>query len=254
MTEQVDVAVAAWSRVLVLCAEALPGGFHRLGERGTVEVVTGLPVATINGIFQVGPAVDADEVAAFAADPRLTEVPWSLQLRNDDAARRVAAIAAEHKLDQPIRLPFMLKELTASDAEPTAGEPTVHRISGADRDRYRRALAIGYEAPEAVFDGFSSPPMLDHPAMAAYVVELAGEVVATSFGVRVDDLVGVFNIAVPPEHRRRGYGRLATAAVLRAAHRDGARTAFLHASPLGVPLYETMGFHIAETWTVLTPG
>jgi ribosomal protein S18 acetylase RimI-like enzyme len=253
MTEQVDIAVAAWSRVLMLCADALPGGFHRRGDRGAAEVVTGLPVPTINGVFQVGPAVDADEVAAFAADHRLTEVPWSLQLRNDEAAGRVAAIAAEHKLDQPIRLPFMLKELTASDAEPAAGKQTVRRISGADRDRYRRALAIGYEAPEVVFDGFSSPPLLDHPAMAAYVVEVAGEVVATSFGVRVDDLVGVFNIAVPPAHRRRGYGRLATEVVLRDARRDGARTAFLHAAPLGVPLYEAMGFHIAETWTVLTP-
>ena len=90
--------------------------------------------------------------------------------------------------------------------------------------------------------------------MAAYVVEVAGAVVGTSFGIRVDDLVGVFNIGVPPEHRRRGYGRVATAVVLRDAYRAGARTAFLQASPLGAPLYATMGFHTAETWTVLTAG
>jgi ribosomal protein S18 acetylase RimI-like enzyme len=51
---------------------------------------------------------------------------------------------------------------------------------------------------------------MDHVSMRAYLVELEGVRVATSFGVLVDDLVGVFNIAVPPQYRRRGYGRAAT--------------------------------------------
>jgi len=58
------------------------------------------------------------------------------------------------------------------------------------------------------------------------------------------------NISVPEHHRRRGYGRLATAAVLRDAYASGARTAFLHSSPMAVPLYEGMGFRTAGNWTV----
>ncbi|MER8226445.1 GNAT family N-acetyltransferase [Streptomyces sp. NPDC094143] len=81
----------------------------------------------------------------------------------------------------------------------------------------------------------------------------AGEPAATSFGVLVGDAVGVFNVTVLPQHRRRGYGRAATRAVLRDAHAAGARTAFLHSTPPGVPLYEAMGFHTAENWTAFTP-
>jgi GNAT superfamily N-acetyltransferase len=94
--------------------------------------------------------------------------------------------------------------------------------------------------------------VMDHVSMRAYLVEVEGVPVATSFGVLVDDLVGVFNIAVPPPYRRRGYGRAATAAVLRAAYEEGARTAFLHASPLGAPLYQVMGFRRTENWTLFT--
>ncbi|MFE1850444.1 hypothetical protein [Streptomyces sp. NPDC059489] len=43
------------------------------------------------------------------------------------------------------------------------------------------------------------------------------------------------------------------AAVLSDAYRNGARTAFLHASPMGVPLYRAMGFRLAESWTVFVP-
>ncbi|GIF77568.1 GNAT family N-acetyltransferase [Asanoa siamensis] len=251
MTEQVDRAVEAWLRALELCAEALPGGFHRRGPGGTAELLTGLPVPTVNGVIQCGSVLDLAELAAFAESPRLVDRPWSIQVRDAASAAAVAGIAADHKLDQSTTLPFMLTDLTERDADPPAGA-TVRRVSGAERDLYRRALAAGFEAPEFIFDGFSSPAILDHPAMAAYVVEVAGEVVATSFGVLVGDLVGVFNIAVPPAHRRRGYGRLATDAVLRDAYPAGARTAFLHSSPMGEPLYAAMGFRTAETWTVYT--
>ncbi|SNS87977.1 Acetyltransferase (GNAT) family protein [Asanoa hainanensis] len=250
MGEQIDAVVEAWRRAIVLCTEAIPGAFERLGPRGTAEIVTGLPVATLNGLIQIAPVVDVDEVTAFATSPRLAELPWGLQVRDADAADRVAAVAAEHKLVQRSPLPLMVKELT--DADATAVEPTVRRISGADSDLYRRALAAGFEGPEFVFEGFSAPALLDHPAMAPYVVEVAGAVVATSFGVRVDDTIGVFNISVPPEHRRRGYGRVATAAVLTDAYREGARTAYLNASVMGEPLYLAMGFRTAETWTVFT--
>ncbi|GAA1872180.1 hypothetical protein GCM10009687_45090 [Asanoa iriomotensis] len=239
--------MAAWLRAIAVCAETLPDGFCRVGARGTAEVVTGLPVPTLNGVIQTGPTLDTDEIAAFADSPRLAQLPWSLQVRGAAEADRVASIAARHGLENRTTQPFMLKDLTGRDEVTGA----VRRVSGADQHLYRRALADGFEAPEHIFDGFSAPALLDHPATRAYVVEVAGEVVATSFGVLVDDLVGVFNIAVPPEHRRRGYGRLATAAVLRDAYPDGAHTAFLHASAMGAPLYASMGFHTAETWNVL---
>ena len=40
--------------------------------------------------------------------------------------------------------------------------------------------------------------------------------------------------------------------MLRDGYAASARTAFLHASPLGVALYQEMGFDLAETWAVLS--
>src|SRR5690606_12524742 len=96
----------------------------------------------------------------------------------------------------------------------------VRRVLGDEGNLYRKAMADGYEGPEEAFSYFTSPAVMDHASMRAYLTEVDGVVVATSFGVLVDDLVGVFNIAVPPQHRRRGYGRAATAAVLRDAYRE----------------------------------
>ncbi|MEV4618757.1 GNAT family N-acetyltransferase [Asanoa sp. NPDC049573] len=249
MGEQATVAVEAWLRAIGLCADALPGGFARTGPHGTTEIITGLPVPSLNGVFAVTGAADVAEVSAYAGSPRLATVPWSVQVRDDDA-ERFAPVAARHGLARRMPLPFMLAELTG----PVDADPAVRRVSGADGDLYRKALADGYEAPESIFDGFSGPALLDHPAMRAYVVEVAGTVVATSFGVLVGDQIGIFNIAVPPEHRRRGYGRAATAAVLRDGYAAGARHAFLHATELGEPLYESMGFRTAQTWAVFLPA
>lgn len=68
-------------------------------------------------------------------------------------------------------------------------------------------MAAGYEGPDALFAAFAQPALLEHPAMRAYVVEVDGVAVATSFGVLVEEFVGVFTIGVPPRFRRRGHGR-----------------------------------------------
>jgi ribosomal protein S18 acetylase RimI-like enzyme len=141
----------------------------------------------------------------------------------------------------------MLKELNeGAMKEPEADGLKVRRVWGDENNLYRTA---GYEGPEEAFSVFATPSVMEHTSMRGYLAESGGVPVATSFGVLVDDLVGVFNIAVPPQYRRRGYGRGATAAVLCDAYAAGARTAFLHSSPLGVPLYQEMGFSIAENWT-----
>lgn len=63
-------------------------------------------------------------------------------------------------------------------------------------------------------------------------------------------MIGVFNIAVVPSARGRGLGRALTEAALRDGVAAGADAAYLHASPMGRPLYEAMGFSLVETWTL----
>ncbi|MFC6018137.1 GNAT family N-acetyltransferase [Plantactinospora solaniradicis] len=250
--DHVDTAAQAWMTSAAMLAEVQPGGFHRVGAHGTSELVTGAPMPFLNGVISIRREADVEEVAAFAASPRLKAVAWSIQVRNERAADQIASTVAHHGFGQTMALPFMIKELSERDTEVPVADPVVRRVSGAEGDLYQRVMAAGYEGPVEIFAIFSSPAVMDHPSMRAYIAEVDGVPVATSFGVLVDDLVGVFNVAVPPSSRRRGYGRVATAAVLREAYAAGARTAFLHASPLGVPLYQDMGFRIAENWRIFT--
>ncbi|MDQ7808648.1 GNAT family N-acetyltransferase [Amycolatopsis sp. A133] len=249
--DRTDRAARAWLATMALFAETQPGGFYRDGTAGTAELLTGAPMPLLNGVISVARAPAHGEIAEFAGSPRLASAAWSIQVRGETVDDRIAGTAARHGLGQRMLLPFMLKDLDASDGRGTDGL-TVRRASSVDSDRYRTTMAAGYEGPEELFAVFARPSVLDHPTMRAYVAELEGVPVATSFGVLVDDLIGVFNIGVPPGFRRRGYGRAATAAVLREGYAHGARTAFLHASPLGVPLYREMGFAHAENWSLFT--
>lgn len=244
-----DLAARAWLGSMALFAETQPHGFFREGVAGTAELITGAPMPLLNGVVSVAGDPSPDEIAEFAGSARLASVAWSVQVRGERVTDRLAATAAAHGLGQQSLLPFMLKDLDAGDGTAVEG---IRRVSGADSDLYRTTMAAGYEGPDALFAVFAQPALLEHPAMRAYVAEVDGVAVATSFGVLVDDFVGVFNIGVPPRFRRRGHGRAATAAVLREGYALGARTAFLHASPLGVPLYEAMGFKHAENWSLFT--
>ncbi|WP_439380721.1 GNAT family N-acetyltransferase [Amycolatopsis lexingtonensis] len=246
-----DRAARAWLATMALFAETQPGGFFREGTAGTAELVSGAPMPLLNGVINVAAEPDPGEIAEFAGSARLAAAAWSVQVRGERVDDRIVATAAAHGLKQRALLPFMVKDIDGDHGTPPDGLE-VRQVSGVDGEVYRTTMAAGYEGPDALFTVFARPSVLDHPAMRGYVAELDGTPVATSFGVLVDDLVGVFNIGVPPRYRRRGYGRAATAAVLREGYALGARTAFLHASPLGVPLYEAMGFAHAENWSLFT--
>jgi len=249
-----DVAAQAWLEALFLFTEAQPGGHFRRGVSGTSELITTAPVPFLNGVISTAREADAEEIAAFVASPRLRSVPWSVQVRGEQVDERIVSTAAEHGLRTRMEMPFMLKGIGEGDLRgfPADGV-NVRRVMSDESALYRTTMAAGYEGPEEIFSVLAGRSLMEHVSMRAYVTEAEGVPVATSFGVQVDDLVGVFNIAVPPQHRRRGYGRATTAAVLSDAYKNGARTAFLHASPMGVPLYQAMGFRLAESWTVFVP-
>jgi ribosomal protein S18 acetylase RimI-like enzyme len=248
-------AAEAWLTSYRIFAVTQPHGYHRTGPHGTTEVITGAPMAHLNGIASVRRDPDVDEIAAFANSPRLGSLEWSIHVRGE-AGERLAAIAGSHGLERRWTLPFMMKSLGEGDSRRPGGEPAIRRVFGNDGDLYRRALAASFEAPAEFYALASSHAVMDYRDSRAYVVEIDGETVATSYGILVDDMVGLYNVAVPPRWRGRGYARIATEAILRDAFGAGAHTAFLHATTVGLPLYQAIGFQVAEKWTLFTaiPG
>lgn len=90
--------------------------------------------------------------------------------------------------------------------------------------------------------------VLRSTGMSAFVGRLDGTPCTTGMAAVHDGYVGVFNVATPPEFRRRGHGYAVTAQVVAAGASAGAHTAYLQASALGQSVYERMGFRTLETW------
>jgi GNAT superfamily N-acetyltransferase len=130
---------------------------------------------------------------------------------------------------------------------------TVRAISGAEQDLYVRALADGFGVPKELFAPLFTPPVLDAaPDVTAYVGEVQGEVVSTAMTVLTEGHVGIFNISTSPDHRRCGYGGRITEEAVARGHAAGASTAYLRSSDMGLPVYASLGFTVAEHWTYFT--
>jgi ribosomal protein S18 acetylase RimI-like enzyme len=221
------------------------------GPRGTRLIVSGTPVSVLNAVISTTHNPDLAELSEFATSCRNEGLPWSIQLRADPADSVIAQVAAAHGLSRSFTLPFMTRHLNADDTNASPLDRiSIRRVPAEDHETYNSALAAGYEAPEQVFRGFSAPDVLSAEGMTAYLVEEDGVPVATSFGVLVNGHVGIFNISTRPAYRRRGYARAATTAVLRDAYAQGAHTAFLHCTPAGRGVYESLGFATSEEWLV----
>lgn len=227
-----------------------PGMYERLGK-GTRLAFTGLPIHFLN-LVRVGPHAELDEVDAFAKEMSTTGVPWSIEVRSDpDPA--LLAVAARYGRTSIDTFPLRVWDTDLLPSLPTAevAGATVREIPGSEFEVFATAMASGFEIPKTVADVFAQPVLLDAPNMTAFVLEVEGEAVATGFNVIVGDYVGLFNGAVPPQHRGNGYYRSLVTARLRHAAASGARHAVTQNTSMSEPLYKSLGFLLAETWTYL---
>jgi len=90
--------------------------------------------------------------------------------------------------------------------------------------------------------------LLRLPGVRCYLGEAGGQTVTTGVGVTLGDFTGVFNIATPPAHRRRGHGAAVTARAVADGLAAGAKWAWLQSSPPGYATYTRLGFETVETW------
>jgi ribosomal protein S18 acetylase RimI-like enzyme len=239
-------AARAFSAFLDLNVVHRPGAWRRPGRNGTRLVSLGAPLATFNGVFGIEGEPRPADLQEYVT--QAGHRPWSVFSRlQPSASLRTAAAAAglvaARSSPAMVRATGLLPEETAK----------VVRVAGAaGRERYIDALAAGFGAPKELFDELMTEPLMKAPGVTSYLIEVDGEPVATGSGVVAEGLVGIYNIATLPEHRRRGYGRLATEAVMRDGFAAGVEGAYLMASDMGEHLYLSMGFETVENWSYLT--
>ncbi|MFF3256714.1 GNAT family N-acetyltransferase [Actinacidiphila glaucinigra] len=231
---------------------AVTTGRTRRGPQGAVLAISGAPIASLNAVISPSLESSGDEIAALAASESPWELPWSIHVRGVPSPH-VREVAARYGLSRFERQPLMVRR-------PDQGLPTevavdalrVRAVPVDELDLYARTVAEGFEAPHELFRAFANPSLGKIDGVSFYLAELDGLAVGTGMTAVSGDLTGIFNITTLPGHRRRGYGRAVTMEMVRAGFAAGATTAYLYASKMGEPVYESVGFRTEEYLTVIT--
>ena len=243
--------VSAYAAVFEEMAAATTGRTRR-GPQGAVLAISGAPIAPLNAIISPRLEPSAEEIAALAASESPWEVPWSIHVRGVPG-KLVTEAAARHGLTRFEREPLMVRRSDQGlPTEPVVDSLRVRAVSVDELDLYARTVAEGFEVPHEMFQVMADPSLGKSGRITFYLAELDGVPVGTGMTATSGDLTGIFNITTLPGYRQRGYGRAVTVEMVRAGFAAGAGTAYLYASRMGEPVYQSVGFHTEEYLTVIT--
>jgi ribosomal protein S18 acetylase RimI-like enzyme len=229
-------------------------------SQGLVSYASGLPMPRFNGVVVHGPGADEGTAAGWLDDLAFRDLPHAI-LSRPASPSWVAPLAAAYGLTTVEHEPLMCHThpavvATAADARAPGGL-VIDVVDPSDAQQLRTAqqlMADGFEAPVDLLAPFMGADLLAAPGMSGYVGRVDGEPCTVGLGAVTEGHVGVFNIATPPQFRRRGFGQAVTARIVADGVREGAHTAYLQSSPMGLSVYERIGFRTVETWANYYPG
>jgi ribosomal protein S18 acetylase RimI-like enzyme len=195
--------------------------------------------------------VEDSQAAAEALPGAIAEVeaagawPW-VQTRSGH--ERTRQVALDLGLTHTERVPGMT--MRPGDLADARAEVEIELVRDEDVDAINELLGACFGAPKELFDELGAGLARLEEA-SWYVGRAEGEIVSTAVGVTLDGATGVFNVATPPEHRRRGYGAALTSRVVRDGFEAGSELAFLQSSETGHGVYCRLGFRDVEEYVLL---
>ena len=211
----------------------------------------GLPMAFANGclVLERASAADLDSATTWVSGFGL---PHRVRLDTTLATAQVTAELAVHGLArQQWTMPGMV--LAPIPDAPPAPEPvTTRRVGPADRDAYLR-VAVESGLPESVARSAFLDPSLDNSNIALFVAFLEGRPVGSAMAYRSDRAGGIYAVGTVESARRRGVGSAVTWAAVEYIRQLGHNVAVLQSSPMGLSVYERMGFRTVVEYAVFIP-
>ena len=234
-------------------------GDPRRGRRrfGTVEALaTGHDVPFFNPVVAFLPDANATDVLAGLEWIEGLGLAGSVHLATDAGPSVTAALVAGGLALEPEGATVMTLDLTGGGG---AGRAVDSLTSVGDRSTVRAGRA---ELAEAWWSAMESTDrfrqtftaaLIGDPAVRVAVADLDGEPVAGAMAIRTGDILGVYVVYTQERARRRGLGRAATAAVIRAgAAAWGSTIATLESTAMGQSVYRSIGFRAVGSVVVYT--
>jgi ribosomal protein S18 acetylase RimI-like enzyme len=249
---RVPVVAAAAARAFIdswlYLASSVPGGWTRAKGAGLAGV-TGVAVASLNGVWVQTVDPDLGDITDLLDQVAATGLSHCLQLR-PGAVARVSELAGRRGMAHSENIPLMaLEDPGQLDAAQAVSGLVIRELVPDEAQLHARVAAAGFEIPLRMLLQLMTPEVLAAPGVRCYVGEAGGQPVTTGLGVKLGHNVAIFNIATPPEHRRRGYGAAVTARAVADGLAAGARWSALQSSTDGYRVYQRLGFRELETWS-----
>jgi len=239
--------------VFELLVDRLPDARLERRDGYTVGSAPSFPIHLANAVWATGPSeAEAVRELGSALDQIEARGPDPAVLVIAGRTPEVEAEARRLGFDHLEEIPGMVA--TAASFRPAGGAgPELVRV-GSDERLLREAqdvTARGFETPPEPFETYFATAAGSEP-FDLWLAYVGGEPVSTATGITTGEAVGIFNVATPPEHRRRGYGAWATAHVVRRGLDAGASFAYLQSSQMGFDVYRRLGFEQVSTYRMLT--
>jgi ribosomal protein S18 acetylase RimI-like enzyme len=209
-----------------------------------------------NGAFRTDPNL-APSAAVERVETSFRELnrrPVLTTFERPDADLDAALATAGWK--QVIEIPVVVRRSPLLD-EPAPPAPLrwLEADDAADlealRDVLRRGFAEDEDEVEVVNALPKEPESIRSPGAGAVIATIDDAPVASAVVYLDRDVAVVGWVATVPEARRRGLGRLVTAGASNRGFEDGAAWVTLQASPMGLPLYRSMGFETVTSSRIL---
>jgi GNAT superfamily N-acetyltransferase len=251
-TAWIEAARAGFVDAWRLMADVVPGGATSACD-GLALAATGLNISGCNTAMALrlpdDPQVALEHAVRFFGARNL---PWVLYAGDATAvALGPHALAAGLRRSYPEPAMFLLPEDVQSGPDIPGLAIEVVRDSRS-MDVYRATAARGFGGTEDGFAIWANAHLLGTPGLRFFLGLMDGEPVATSCVYALHGIATINMVSTVKSHRRQGIGEAMTWRAIHDGLDDGCAVAFLHASEMGHPVYQRMGFRHAFTYNIWT--
>jgi GNAT superfamily N-acetyltransferase len=215
-----------------------------------IQIITGLPVALLNGVFDAQLMAHTADAAIEAAVARAVphKVPMNWFAGPSSRPPELGTYLERHGFAPRSGLPGMAADLMAlrEDRSPPT-DLVIERVNDVEMlAAWARTAWTGTGFPEESREAFveleTSIGITPDTSRLRYLGYQRGAPVATSAMILQDGVAGIYAVATLPEARGQGLGTALTLAPLRDAREIGYLVGTLQASSMGYSVYRRLGF------------